>query len=207
MHDQHKSSYTPEYNSYHNMKQRCLNPTNPSYSYYGGRGIKICKRWLEDGKGFSNFLEDMGRKPGPSYSIDRYPNQDGNYEPSNCRWADTIQQRRNTKRIVEFTYKGQTKLVADWAKELGINSGTLLHRVKSGRSTRDVISKDRLKSRGEPPRKIQDEFSHIKSRWKRWKMRRDREAKAAGEDTYNKMVAADRKQWREKARLRREKEK
>ncbi len=78
------------------MKQRCLNVKHKSYSRYGGRGIKVCKRWLGK-KGFKNFLKDMGHKPTPKHSLDRI-NNDGNYEPKNCRWATATQQAVNKKK-------------------------------------------------------------------------------------------------------------
>jgi hypothetical protein len=92
----HGLSHHPLYHTYIGMVNRCLNPNSHSYNYYGGRGIAVCKRWL--GKnGFKNFIADMGNKPSPKHSIDRYPNNDGNYEPSNCRWA-TQKQQTNNKR-------------------------------------------------------------------------------------------------------------
>jgi hypothetical protein len=81
-----------EYNSWHQMKQRCLNPNDKRYADYGGRGIKICERWLD----FNNFLEDMGKKPTPKHSIDRI-DVDGDYEPSNCKWSDDYEQQRNIR--------------------------------------------------------------------------------------------------------------
>ena len=81
-----------EYNSWHQMKQRCLNPNDKRYDDYGGRGIKICERWLD----FNNFLEDMGVKPSPKHSIDRI-DVDGDYEPSNCKWSDDYEQQRNIR--------------------------------------------------------------------------------------------------------------
>jgi hypothetical protein len=75
------------------MKSRCYDSKRNGYKNYGGRGIKVCDRWLNS---FENFLTDMGRKPGPEYSIDRIDN-DGNYEPGNCRWA-TMQEQSQNKR-------------------------------------------------------------------------------------------------------------
>lgn len=83
---------TPEYRSWDHMKQRCLNPKNHAFKDYGGRGIRICKRWL---KSFTCFLEDMGPRP-LNRSLDRI-NVNGNYTPSNCRWATSKQQMNNRR--------------------------------------------------------------------------------------------------------------
>lgn len=82
----------PLYNTYGGMKKRCLNPEDKDYPKYGGRGIKICERWLGK-EGFFNFIEDMGERP-EGYTLDRKDNN-GNYEPSNCRWADSNTQAIN----------------------------------------------------------------------------------------------------------------
>lgn len=82
---------SPEYNTWQLMKSRCYYPKSNRYYRYGARGITVCRRWLDS---FANFLADMGPKPSPRHSIDRI-NNDGNYEPTNCRWATTAEQRRN----------------------------------------------------------------------------------------------------------------
>ena len=94
----------PEYSAWNDMKMRCLNKNRPVYPLYGGRGITICGRWKYS---FDNFLKDMGLRPSEKHSLDRIDN-DGNYEPGNCRWATKAQQmsnRRNTRFVVFRTKK------------------------------------------------------------------------------------------------------
>ena len=82
---------TPEYSAWYNMKRRCYDVNNKGYHRYGRRGISVCDRWLNS---YEAFLEDMGRRPSSKHSIDRIDN-DGNYTPSNCRWATGTEQSRN----------------------------------------------------------------------------------------------------------------
>jgi len=85
---------TRTYKSWDSMKSRCLNPNNKDFNIYGGAGITVCDRWMK----FENFLADMGERP-EGTTLDRYPNQKGNYEPNNCRWATITEQNRNRKNV------------------------------------------------------------------------------------------------------------
>jgi len=121
----HGGTYTPEYRSWQMMKSRCRNPNNASYKNYGGRGIKICKRWINS---FENFLKDMGPRPSAQHTLDR-KNNDGNYTPKNCQWATKKEQVAN-RRPTSFssrmiTYKGETLTIVAWAHRVGIKGGTL----------------------------------------------------------------------------------
>lgn len=86
---------SPEYQAWANMKQRCENRKHPNYKQYGGRGITVCIKWSKD---FSAFLADVGNRPSPQHSLDRFPNNDGDYAPGNVRWATTRQQHDNQRR-------------------------------------------------------------------------------------------------------------
>lgn len=105
----HGLSYTPEYRVWAEMLQRCNNPNNPRYNDYGGRGIKVCKEWNR----FINFYNDMGPRPSNRHSLDRIDN-DGDYTPSNCRWATSKQQiyNRRSQKQKEFCSKGHS-LIGD----------------------------------------------------------------------------------------------
>lgn len=115
---------TRTYRSWMHIIQRCTNPNNEYYYLYGGRGIKICRRWMK----FENFLEDMGESPGFGYSIDRINNNQGYYK-ENCRWTTPKEQQRNTRDNHLETYNGKTQCIAAWAEEYNIPYTTLWNRL------------------------------------------------------------------------------
>lgn len=109
-----------EYHIWIAMRQRCRNPKNKDYKDYGGRGIKICKRW----DSFKAFILDMGYAPTTKHSIDRIDNN-GNYQPSNCKWSTNKFQCNHTRRNVFLTHKGETKTLSQWSELLKIGYSTL----------------------------------------------------------------------------------
>lgn len=115
---------SPTYKTWQCMISRCTNPNNPNYPNYGGRGITVCGRWRK----FDTFLKDMGCKP-IGMTIDRYPDNNGGYHPSNCRWATKKEQARNRRSNNLISFNGQCKPIEQWSEELNINRVTLWHRI------------------------------------------------------------------------------
>lgn len=135
---------TPEYQAYVRMIQRCYNPNVERYPNYGGRGITVCDRWL---KSFENFLEDMGERPSPSHSLDRYPDVNGNYEPSNCRWGTQRQQSSNKTTTIRLTANGKETYQAELANLLGVNPHSIQYHLKKGKSGDDIFNYFKIKNK------------------------------------------------------------
>jgi hypothetical protein len=116
-----------EYAIWNGMLQRCYNQKQDKYDCWGGRGIRVCEKWRAS---YDAFYDDMGPRPSPKHSIDRIDN-DGNYEPGNCRWATQSQQARNTRppKGLGVAFRGKTQSLLAWSRELGIPWGTLYKRV------------------------------------------------------------------------------
>ena len=125
-----------EYNCWASMFQRCENPANTNYRHYGGRGIKVCDRWRD----FANFIADMGKRPTPKHTIDRIDNN-GHYEPGNCRWITQAEQMNNTRRNVYLEHNGQRMTVTQWAEQLGTLQQIISGRLMLGWSVADAVTK------------------------------------------------------------------
>ena len=126
---------SPEYRAWQDMLNRCRNAGLSNYNDYGGRGISVCERW----KKFENFLEDMGKRPFGKYSIERVDN-DGDYEPDNCKWANSKEQSRNRRTNRFLTVGDRTMCVTDWERRLGVSKGCIRHRLKRGWSELDAVT-------------------------------------------------------------------
>ncbi|MEU5323033.1 hypothetical protein AB0G67_40715 [Streptomyces sp. NPDC021056] len=107
------------------MLRRTSSPSHQFYAYYGGRGITVCERWRES---FEAFASDMGPSFSPGLELDRI-DTDGNYEPSNCRWATRTQQARNVRSNRKITFRGHTMTVSEWAELLGLKASTVRSRL------------------------------------------------------------------------------
>ncbi len=126
---------SPTYLSWDHMIQRCVNSRLRQYGDYGGRGIKVCERWMK----FENFLEDMGESPGHGYSIDRTDNDKGYYK-SNCKWSTRKEQARNRRNNRMITFNDKTKCISEWSEETGINANTIRSRLKAGWSIEKTLT-------------------------------------------------------------------
>ena len=131
----HGQRRTRAYNAWMNIKKRCHNTRDPSYQRYGGRGINVCAEWYNS---FTSFFAHMGECP-PGMSIERIDNN-GNYEPGNCRWATDYEQRRNQRRSNLITIDGETKCLKDWATQYGIDHRTISVRLKFGWTPKQAIT-------------------------------------------------------------------
>lgn len=120
----HGMSGTRPNNIWKHMKNRCSNSKNKHYIEYGARGIKVCERWLK----FENFWTDMKNGYANNLTLDRIDNN-GNYEPNNCRWVTRKEQSNNTRRNHLITYNSKTMSLSQWARDLGINCHTLKTRI------------------------------------------------------------------------------
>jgi hypothetical protein len=138
----HGLCYSSTYRSWRAMKNRCLRSKNHNYSLYGGRGISVSPAWMD----FSVFLGDMGLRPEGS-TLERI-NNNGNYEPGNCRWATSKEQSNNRSVTTFLTIDGEKLAAADWSRRTGIKMTTIHRRLGRGLPHKDVLSKKGLRSYG-----------------------------------------------------------
>lgn len=132
----HGMSDAVEYGIWFGMKKRCENEKCSNFANYGGRGIKVCDRWRSS---FSNFYEDMGQRPSPKHSIDRIDN-DGDYCKENCKWSTRTEQSQNRRNNVVLLFNGESKLMAEWERSLGLSKGRLCWRLKNGWTVEEALS-------------------------------------------------------------------
>ena len=131
----HGMSYSKEHNTWKGIKARCYIESATGYKNYGGRGITVCKRWRID---FLNFFNDMGKCP-EGFSLERTNNNKG-YSKANCKWATKSEQVRNKRNTVKLTFKGESLIIPDWAKIIGIDANTLYRRRLRGWTTKEILT-------------------------------------------------------------------
>jgi hypothetical protein len=138
-----------EYSAWQMMKRRCLNPRSRGYENYGGRGIAVCARWETS---FEAFLADVGRRPSPDHSLDRFPDNDGDYEPGNVRWATSKEQCRNRRLTRFFEHAGESLTILEWSQRSGVPYRTLRSRLLDlGYAISDaIVPGDRREFNGRP---------------------------------------------------------
>lgn len=125
----HGGRYTPEYAAWHSMKARVLNPNDKDYAGNGAVGVLVCDRWLES---FEAFLSDMGPRPSAEHRLNRYPNSNGNFEPSNCRWATPKEQARNRRNSIKVTVDGEQIPLREACEQFGIHPHVVSKRKRAG---------------------------------------------------------------------------
>jgi hypothetical protein len=125
----------PEYVVWKGIKRRCFNGKHREYANYGGRGIVVCDRWKTS---FKAFYEDMGQRPSSEHQIERIDNN-GNYEPGNCRWATRAEQNRNRRNNVWLEFDGERLCLKDMAEKYGMTKAILGSRLRAGWTLRDAL--------------------------------------------------------------------
>lgn len=120
----HGFTKTPIYKKWEAMKRRCLNKNEKAYKHYGGRGIKVCDKWIN----FEGFYDDMSGSFKPGLSLERIDN-DGDYCKKNCKWITMFDQMGNKRGVKLYSYNGESKSLFRWEKELGFKKGTIRNRI------------------------------------------------------------------------------
>jgi hypothetical protein len=144
-----RTNEAPEYNAWRSMMKRCYDPKHDSYPSHGGRGITVCQEWRD---AYEPFLAHVGRRPTAKHSLDRCPDNNGNYEPGNVRWATWEEQARNRRDNVLLTWGEKTQCASAWAEDLGFNDRhTIYARLKMGWSVERTLTT--------PPRKRRNKMA------------------------------------------------
>jgi hypothetical protein len=137
----HGKRKTRLYRIWANIKTRCTNTNDPHFDRYGGRGITICDEWKNDFKAFYDW--SMSNGYADDLTIDRIDNN-GNYEPSNCRWVTVAEQNRNKRNVKYITYNGETHTISEWTDILHLGKETIRERLKRGWSETEAITGKRV---------------------------------------------------------------
>lgn len=140
-------SSTSEYRAWRSMKDRCANPKNKAFHRYGGRGIKVCKRWRK----FENFFADMGKKPSIVHSLDRIKNNKG-YNPVNCAWRTPREQQNNKRSNKLISFEGLKLTLAQFARRLKLPKHVVYMRYKNGWSIAEIAATPLLDKKNQKPR-------------------------------------------------------
>ena len=159
----HGQSKTPAWRSYYAMINRCTNKDANNYASYGGRGIKVCDRWMQ---GFEFFYADMGNRP-KGKTIDRI-DVNGNYSDENCRWASEEEQVNNKQSTRYLTFKGRKQSVAQWAKECGIPRDSIIVRIELGWNIKDALTVPTQVGRNQFGNGLPVTFNGITMTWTEW---------------------------------------
>jgi hypothetical protein len=130
----HNQSYSPIYQAWKAIRQRCGSPAHRWFNDYGGRGITVCARWDNS---FELFAKDMGERPS-GMTLDRI-NNEGDYTPENCRWATMETQSNNTRANVYLTVDGVSQTISQWSRQSGTNRSTMNERRRQGWSDREIV--------------------------------------------------------------------
>lgn len=141
----HGLSRSSEYGIWSAMKARCINPNVKAYARYGGRGIKVCERWLA----FENFYADMGRRPSDAHTLERRDNN-GGYEPENCLWDTRRRQANNRHNNRRIEFNGNVRTLMDWSRVLGISRNVIEARLRRGWSVERTLTTAIVRPRRQP---------------------------------------------------------
>lgn len=133
-------SKSPEYAAWRHMIQRCYIKSRKDYPRYGGRGIRVCKRWIFS---FPAFLKNMGKRPSEIHSLER-KNNNGNYTPKNCKWATRIEQARNKRNNCLLTCDGKTATAPEWSEITGLTVAAIKRRRSAGWKDEEIIKTPKL---------------------------------------------------------------